>query len=644
MCAGAASGRAHATASPSPGTTRAARCSKCASCVPASVPPRTRRRRRRASRGQDARVPGRHRAFRDAGLRQDGPYYYTVFARHPRGEWVRWGEYELRPGSGATYGAGVGCSPLPLAAPCCCCSCRPPPSPRAAARPSRGRTASRTAETGAECRRPRPPTGRPGGGRRAGRHAPTRQSPRGAAPRACRPAPPSSPLAGRERPARRRGLAAAPVQDDRPEPPYETVEHHVRVSDLTGLQVDVLLEGGRSSRSCRSTARRSSSCARRPGRRSLVPVVHGPAVGARAGLPRGRRPLDRARLAALARLEPPAAVDDPSRPPVHRPPRRHPVPARGFAWQVYEGFVRGDRRRPSAPTRAPATWPRCRSCFPAGPLPRRAASSSAPAAPRAWGCSPSSPRRQRLQPGGGRDRHGHQPQSLVLHPARRALHLLASRVPSPPGSMGWSRTRRVTADRRRERQAASHRRPARAASAGSARSSCRPGRRRRRAWAPVPSSRNGRRAARPPDSSIPAARRRYPRPRRRSGRSARRPRRARPCPSCRRARWRSSRAGVHERQRRLVLRRAPGVRLSSRPRPCRRQSRHQGPSSSSPRARTSCGPPPIRFAILVTCPSSTSETGYPSSPRVFVHPDATIIGDVVLEEGRERVAGRGPSR
>jgi hypothetical protein len=32
-------------------------------------------------------------SFRDTGLRSDVPYYYTVFARHPGDEWVRWEEY-----------------------------------------------------------------------------------------------------------------------------------------------------------------------------------------------------------------------------------------------------------------------------------------------------------------------------------------------------------------------------------------------------------------------------------------------------------------------------------------------------------------------------------------------------------------------
>ncbi len=52
-------------------------------------------------------------SFRDSGLAEDRPYFYTVFAREPGGEWVRWEDYslpsELRsgvsaglPGSGTT--------------------------------------------------------------------------------------------------------------------------------------------------------------------------------------------------------------------------------------------------------------------------------------------------------------------------------------------------------------------------------------------------------------------------------------------------------------------------------------------------------------------------------------------------------------
>jgi len=34
-------------------------------------------------------------SFRDGCLRSDQPYYYTVFARHPGGDWVLWGKYSV---------------------------------------------------------------------------------------------------------------------------------------------------------------------------------------------------------------------------------------------------------------------------------------------------------------------------------------------------------------------------------------------------------------------------------------------------------------------------------------------------------------------------------------------------------------------
>ena len=97
-----------------------------------------------------------------------------------------------------------------------------------------------------------------------------------------------------------------------------------------------------SSRSCRWTARREFVLAGADlAAVQLVPVVHGQAVGARARLHRARRPAHGPRLAALARLEPPPAVDDPARPPVHRPRRRPAVPARRVRLAVLRGLVRG---------------------------------------------------------------------------------------------------------------------------------------------------------------------------------------------------------------------------------------------------------------------------------------------------------------
>ena len=66
-------------------------------------------------------------------------------------------------------------------------------------------------------------------------------------------------------------------------------------------------------------------------------------MGARPRLHRARRPVHGPRLAALARLEPPPAVHDPARPPVHRPGGRPAVPAGRLRLAVLRGLVRGDR-------------------------------------------------------------------------------------------------------------------------------------------------------------------------------------------------------------------------------------------------------------------------------------------------------------
>ena len=60
----------------------------------------------------------------------------------------------------------------------------------------------------------------------------------------------------------------------------------------------------------------------------VVPVVHGLPLGAVAGVRDRRRDHHRARLAAVAGVEPPPALHDAPRSPVHRPARRHPVHAR----------------------------------------------------------------------------------------------------------------------------------------------------------------------------------------------------------------------------------------------------------------------------------------------------------------------------
>lgn len=46
-------------------------------------------------RGQELVYEDVTGSFRDACLLPDQPYFYTVFARRPGGEWVRWGEYPV---------------------------------------------------------------------------------------------------------------------------------------------------------------------------------------------------------------------------------------------------------------------------------------------------------------------------------------------------------------------------------------------------------------------------------------------------------------------------------------------------------------------------------------------------------------------
>jgi len=113
--------------------------------------------------------------------------------------------------------------------------------------------------------------------------------------------------------------------DEPPVPPYETVTHRVRASEVTGLRALVDLRSSRSSRSILGRARRLRPARRHHGALRMVAMVHNQRLGAAPGVLR-RRPLSgRARLSALARVAPPAALDVASRPPVRRPHGRRPA-------------------------------------------------------------------------------------------------------------------------------------------------------------------------------------------------------------------------------------------------------------------------------------------------------------------------------
>ena len=54
-------------------------------------------------------------SFRDAGLENGRAYFYSVFARHPGGEWAHWDDLELTPTVEAARAAGLGALILTLA-------------------------------------------------------------------------------------------------------------------------------------------------------------------------------------------------------------------------------------------------------------------------------------------------------------------------------------------------------------------------------------------------------------------------------------------------------------------------------------------------------------------------------------------------
>ena len=187
-------------------------------------------------------------SFRDAGLQNGRPYYYTVFARHPGREWVRWGEYELRPGGPATVVAGrlpaaarrLFRRLLPAAAVLLCLTAL-------AATPGSALAAAGAAEQTPEAEAVTAATSDPmvaavlegatyqtnvaSLGRRS-RHAGRRHRDLHVA---CRGRQGSRRLLAVAQDRRRRDAGAS----------LRTVEHHIRLTDLTALQVDVLLQDGR---------------------------------------------------------------------------------------------------------------------------------------------------------------------------------------------------------------------------------------------------------------------------------------------------------------------------------------------------------------------------------------------------------------
>ena len=186
-------------------------------------------------------------SFRDAGLQNGRPYYYTVFARHPGDEWARWGEYELRPGVPATSVAGrlpAACRRLfrrvlPAAALLLCLAAfaaAPGSSPAAAAIKATPEAEAVTAATAdpavaAVLQGTAYQTSVAFWGGAQG-------APAGAIVTFTWPAADARAAAG-VWPLLKTDDSGAPA------PPYATVEHQVGITDLTALRVDVVLQDGR---------------------------------------------------------------------------------------------------------------------------------------------------------------------------------------------------------------------------------------------------------------------------------------------------------------------------------------------------------------------------------------------------------------
>jgi len=187
-------------------------------------------------------------SFRDTGLQNGRPYYYTVFARHPGREWARWGEYELRPGVPATSVAGrlpaafrrLFRREVPAAALLLCLVA-------IVVAPGSALAATGKAEQTLDAEAVAAATADPMvAAVLRGTAYETSVATWGGAEGA-----PAGATVSFTWPAAD-ALAAAGLwplletdNGQTPAPPYTTVEHRVRITDLTALQVDVLLRDGR---------------------------------------------------------------------------------------------------------------------------------------------------------------------------------------------------------------------------------------------------------------------------------------------------------------------------------------------------------------------------------------------------------------
>jgi hypothetical protein len=187
-------------------------------------------------------------SFRDAGLQNGRPYYYTVFARHPGREWARWGEYELRPGVPATSFVGrlpAACRRVfrrvvPAAALLLCLAALVAAPGSALAAADKAQQALDVEAVTAATADPMVAAVLNGTAYKTSvaTWGGTEGAPAGATVSFTWPAAEARAAAG--------VWPLLETEDGQtPAPPYTTVEHRVRITDLTALQVDVLLRDGR---------------------------------------------------------------------------------------------------------------------------------------------------------------------------------------------------------------------------------------------------------------------------------------------------------------------------------------------------------------------------------------------------------------
>jgi hypothetical protein len=186
-------------------------------------------------------------SFRDGSLQNGRSYFYTVFARHPGREWVRWGEYELRPGVPATSVAGrlpaafrrVFRRALPAVLLLCLAAFAALPGSAGAAA-DKAEQAAESVAVAAATADPTVAAVLQGADYQASvaSWGGTPGAPAGATVTFAWPAANARSAAG---------VWPLLASDDggAPAPPYATVEHRVRITDLSALQVDVLLRDGR---------------------------------------------------------------------------------------------------------------------------------------------------------------------------------------------------------------------------------------------------------------------------------------------------------------------------------------------------------------------------------------------------------------